>query len=400
MGDLERSEAEFRRAYSLAPKSAEPLVGLGYVLSLQGRFAEAVQNYRRGLELDPNLSQAYLGLAETGERAGQDVQAEALKAMLANPAIPTMSRVDAGFAVGKLLDNADRYDEAFPCFAEANALYREYFAKAGQRYDPDSMRREVDHVIEQCTMKGLAQGTIGGNSSELPVFIVGMPRCGTSLIEQIAASHSQVFGAGELRDIERIVKATQAQQGNNAGDRSLGRQLAAEHVARLQALGGPAVRVIDKMPDNIYMASAIALLFPASRIIICRRDIRDTCLSCYFQRFAEENWWSYDLADCRHRALQIERLADHWLRILPNKVMEIVYEDVVADLEGESRRLIEFLGLEWEPACLEFHKTERPVMTASHWQVRQPLYASSVGRWRHYERHLGALLEDLPQGPD
>ncbi len=210
MNDPIRSEEAFRRAQSLAPNYAKPEVGLGHVLSLQGQFAEAIQSYHRALELDPDLPEAHLGLAEIGEVGDQDVQISTLKAMLANPAMPVISRVEAGFAAGRLLDSANRYDDAFPCFAEANALHREYQAKAGRQYDPELMRREVDRLIERCTMEGLARGAVGGNCSELPVFIVGMPRSGTSLIEQIAASHSQVFGAGELRDIDRIVKAVQA----------------------------------------------------------------------------------------------------------------------------------------------------------------------------------------------
>ena len=149
------------------------------------------------------------------------------------------------------------------------------------------------------------------------------------------------------------------------------------------------------MPDNILHLGLVAVLFPSARIVFCRRDPRDVCLSCYLLRFNQLIPWAYDLVDCGLRALEIERLADHWRRVLPLRMLTIDYETLVADLEGESRRLIEFLGLDWEPACLEFYKTERPVLTSSGWQVRQPLYTSSVGRWRKYEKHLGPLLEVL-----
>ncbi len=214
-----------------------------------------------------------------------------------------------------------------------------------------------------------------------------MPRSGTSLVEQIAASHSRVFGAGELPAIETIWETLSA---HNRGlpvekwDAAFPRRLADWHVGALQALGNGAVRIIDKMPDNIFFLWMIAALFPSARVILCRRDLRDVCLSSYFHHFTEGHLYTYDLADCGARALEVRRLATHWLHVLPLEILVIDYEELVSDLERESRRLIEFLGLGWEPACFDFHLTERPVLTASAWQVRQPLYRRSVGRWRRY----------------
>ncbi|HET6235169.1 MAG TPA: sulfotransferase [Acetobacteraceae bacterium] len=228
-----------------------------------------------------------------------------------------------------------------------------------------------------------------------------MPRSGTSLIEQIAAGHSQVFGAGELRDASNIADALEAHARDRAAqevDPDLASRLADAYLAKPLSLGAGKTRVIDKLPDNIIHLGVIGVLFPAARIIFCRRDPRDTILSCYFRKFDAEISWAYDLVDCGHRTLEIERLAEHWRRVLPQQMLTIDYEAMVADLEGQSRRLIEFLGLDWEPACLDFHKTDRPVLTASGWQVRQPIYPQSVGRWRHYERHIGPLLEVLAPG--
>ena len=174
------------------------------------------------------------------------------------------------------------------------------------------------------------------------------------------------------------------------------RRAADAHLERLSGLSGGADRVIDKLPDNIFMLGVIATLYPAARIIFCRRDPRDIGVSCFFQKFsAGLLTFSYDLADCGRRIRETERLGAHWRRVLPLRWLDIQYESLVADLEGESRRLIEYLGLAWEPACLDFHRTMRTVQTASSWQVRQPLYHRSVGRWRHYERHLGPLLQEL-----
>jgi hypothetical protein len=182
-------------------------------------------------------------------------------------------------------------------------------------------------------------------------------------------------------------------------DAAFARRLADRHVGSLQGLGNGAVRIIDKMPDNIFFLWMIAALFPSARIILCRRDLRDVSLSCYFHRFTEGHLYAYDLEDCGLRGLEVERLAAHWLQVLPLPILTIDYERLVEHGETESRRLIEFLGLDWDRACLDFHRTERPVFTASAWQVRQPLYRASVGRWRQYETHLSPLLGILEQTP-
>jgi hypothetical protein len=160
-------------------------------------------------------------------------------------------------------------------------------------------------------------------------------------------------------------------------------------------LSPSAFRVVDKLPDNVFHLGTIAALFPGARIIICRRDPRDIGLSSYFQLFAGGNPYSYDMAECAHRIHQVERLIRHWRDVLPMPILEVEYEALVSDVEAQARRLIEFLELDWEPGCVEFHRTERVVVTQSTWQVRQPLYARSVGRWRCYERHLRPLLEGL-----
>ncbi|MBV8131416.1 MAG: sulfotransferase, partial [Alphaproteobacteria bacterium] len=399
--DPARSEASFRRTLSLAPGKATAWDALGNILRTLGRFDEALSCFRRALELDPDLPETHRSLAVTGQQASDEAQLQRLEALLASPERPVSDRIAAGFALGALLDNADRYDEAFPYFEKANALHRQQQAEAGERFDPEDLRRGVDGLIQINTQTLSLAAASWGNPSETPIFIVGMPRSGTSLVEQIAASHSRVFGAGErheTNDISEALKARNRGRPIEEWDAVFARQLADQHVACLQALGAGAARVIDKMPDNVFFLWAIAALFPSARVILCQRDLRDICLSCYFHKFTEGNLFAYDLADCGLRALQVDRLSTHWLRALPLEMLAIDYEELVADLEGESRRLIEFLGLDWEPACLDFHRTERPVFTASTWQVRQPLYTRSVGRWRCYERHLGPLLDVLGQG--
>ena len=309
----------------------------------------------------------------------------------------TPDRIVAGFALGRLLDNADRYDEAFARYRVANALVKETNDTAGIRFDYAAFRRRVDLLIEHQT--GTSLSTPIGPASELPVFIVGMPRSGTTLTEQIVASHSQVFGAGELQDIGRIADGlTQGSRevAAHQADAELAMRLAHAHLSRLTAQAAGASRIIDKMPDNVLHLGLIALLYPKARVIFCTRNAYDISLSCYFQLFSQGlHPFAYDLADCGRRTREVNRLITHWQTALPLRMHIVNYETLVADLETESRRLIDFLGLPWEPACLDFHRTERTVTTVSHWQVRQPLYTRSVGRWRHYQEHLNPLFEVL-----
>ena len=397
-GDIAAALKRFSHSVELEPDFAEGWTSYGWALRAVGRFDEAVACFRRALAINPDLAEAHRSLAATGQQAADQAEIERLRALVANPDLDDNDRVAAGFALGSVLDGADRYDEAFQCFSQANALARRKLIASGRGYDPDAFRARIDRLIETYTPQFFAAVAAGGVPSELPVFIVGMPRSGTTLVEQIAASHSQVFGAGELTEIGRLREALPepgVDPEATAHWLAVAPGLAVKHLDKLAKLGSGAARVIDKLPDNVFNLGVIAALFPASRVILCNRDPRDICLSSYFQLFAGGNPYSYDLAECAHRYRQVERLCEHWRRVLPVRMLEIRYEALVGDLEGESRRLIDFLGLEWEPACLEFHRSERVVVTQSTWQVRQPLYARSVARWRHYERHLIPLIEAL-----
>ena len=399
-GDAYAGEAACREAISLDPNFAGAWTTLANILRSLGRFDEAQSCARHAIELDPEMARAYSELGALRERVDKESELDRLHRLLNDADRALQLRVDAGFALGRLLDNADRHDEAFQCFARANALYGQLMARAGTRFSKAAFQQQIDTLIKTCTPELYSNIEEQGNQSETPVFVVGMPRSGTSLVEQIAASHSRVSGAGELGDISHISAEIQRLQerGGEETDPGLAHRLADGYIEHLKSLGNGADRVIDKMPDNILHLGLIAVLFPSARIIFCQRDPRDICLSCYFIGFNQLIPWACDLVDCGLRALEIERLVDHWRRVLPLRMLTIDYETLVADLEGESRRLIEFLGLDWEPACLEFYRTERPVVTSSGWQVRQPLYTSSVGRWRRYEKHLAPLLEVLAAG--
>ncbi len=387
--DAEAVES-FRRAVEIAPESVPGWIYLGQALRHIGRFAEVADCTRQILVRRPGAVQAYALMTSVGASADAGEMAR-LTASLDDPKISIGDRADLGFVLGKMLDEADRFDEAFAQYARANSLVLQMRHAAGERSSSDQFAHQVDESIAKFTPEFFARTRNWGEPSELPVFIVGMLRSGTSLVEQIASSHPDVFGAGELTDIGNIAASLSfARYQPGAINEAAGKQL-----DRLQALGGSALRVMDKMPANVEHLGLIATLFPSARVILCRRDPRDTCLSCFFQRFSSGNLFSFDLAECGRHHVQTDRLIAHWLKALPLRMLEVQYEDLVADLEGQSRRIISFLGLPWNAACLEFHRTERAVKTASAWQVRQPIYTRSVGRWRNYERHLEPLFESL-----
>ena len=394
--DGERATASFRRAAELAPDSKDAWTGLSWALRLVGRFEEADRCAARLREIDPEDLRAVRHVPSTGQSPNEEGEIERLLTVVERAEGSIEDRVTAGFALGRLLDKAGRFDEAFAHYTEVNTLVRRNWPFNGDRFDAESFMRSIDALIDTNTEKSLADAVGSGNVSELPVFVVGMPRSGTTLVEQICASHSRIFGAGELDAIPRIAAALAQPSAAKAGRAEASRRAADRHIVQLHHLGRGALRVVDKMPDNVLLVGLIARLFPRARIIYCSRDPRDTSLSCYFQLFSDgAQYFSYELAACGRRCRQIERLAGHWLRLLPLHMIEVNYENLVRDLEGETRRLIEFLGLDWEPACLDFHRTERTVATISYWQVRQPIYTGSIGRWRSYERHLGRLFAAL-----
>jgi hypothetical protein len=233
------------------------------------------------------------------------------------------------------------------------------------------------------------------------VFIVGLPRSGTTLTEQILASHSQVFGAGELRLAREDFLALgegpterQAFEGLGRLERSTLRRIGQRHLEQLRALDSTAPRVVDKMPDNYLYLGLLAVLFPKAKFIHCRRDLRDVAVSCWITNFRSIRW-ANDVEHIAARFREYQRLMEHWRRVLPVPVLEVDYEETVADLPGVARRLVDWCGLEWQPACLAFHEGKRPVRTASVTQVRQPIYTRSVARWRNYEQTLGELFTAL-----
>jgi tetratricopeptide (TPR) repeat protein len=296
-----------------------------------------------------------------------------------------------------LLDGLGQYDDAFANAARANMLVRPL-------YDPAAHARTFDRIINYFTRLRMNSLPKSSYRSERPVFIVGMPRSGTSLAEQILATHPDVFGAGELDFFYRVfngmlgmLSVTEKEYPECLNSLSVDEAdgMAQIYLQPLTALSPRAVRITDKMPLNFMHLGLIAILFPEARIIHCKRDPMDACFSCFMTGFTKSNDFKYDLTHLGLFHRQYERMMEHWKGVIDLPILDVVYEEMVADTEQQSRRMIEFLGLPWDDRCLKFHETKRPVTTGSVQQVRKPIYNSSVGRWRHYEKHLTSLKQAL-----
>jgi len=400
-GELEEAANCCRRALQIQPDYAEAHNNLADVSVELGSLPEAEAGFRRTLQLQPQFVPAHIGLAMLlrGDLPDQDLTA--LENRLAQ--LPLGERVRAGltFALAHVLDGRGDHARAAECLRQANSLRLKL---ARNRYDPTAYEQFAARMMRAFNARFFAHVAGMGSETRQPVFVFGLPRSGTTLIEQILASHSQICGAGELPLAQRSFEALPAALGrageplNRAAqlDRAAVGCLADRHLDQLRAFDHRGVaRVIDKMPENYLYLGLLAALFPRATFIHCRRDLRDVAVSCWMTDFQDVPWANAPehIAD---RFRQYRRLMEHWQGTLPLTIHEVGYEEAIADLEGVARRLISACGLEWEPACLEFHRTARPVRTASAGQVRRPLYRNSIGRWRHYESALAGMLARLP----
>ena len=308
------------------------------------------------------------------------------------------------FALAHALDGKGEFARAGECLRESNALTLET-NRLRKDYTPADHERFVDGLIRSFDTELFARLAGAGSPSRRPVFVFGLPRSGTTLVEQVLASHSQVHGAGELRLARRSFEGIPGVLGRSAAPRDCVSfldhpailRLAETHLERLAAIdGGRSSRIVDKMPDNYMYIGLLAIMFPRATFIHCRRDLRDIAVSCWMTDFRSIRW-SNAQENIATRFLQYHRVMSHWKKVLPVPILDVNYEDTVTDLESTARRMIDACGLSWEPACLEFHRTERPIRTASVMQVRQPVYQRSVARWKNYEPALAELFAALPR---
>lgn len=391
-GEPEEAIESFRKALALKPDDVDAHIGLGRVYQDTGQFTTAKVHLDQALALKPDHPVAWSALAFLRKMTTDDLPwAEKAQRLLLESGLKPREEMRLCHALGKYCDDTRRYEEAFKHYERANKLKRHL---AGP-FDRDGFRRFVDMIISAHAPE-IMQRQAGGSTSRRPLFIVGMPRSGTSLTEQILASHPEVFGAGELRFWAQQAHSHLSTMSSWHRDTPLLQDIAAQCEAELQCHSATALRVVDKMPDNFLNLGLIHAVFPQARILHTRRNPVDTCLSIYFQNFASGHAYANDLDDLAFYYREYHRLMAHWHAVLPPEVLlDVPYEALIEDQEGWSRRIIEFIGLEWDERCLDFHETERKVGTASNWQVRQKIYKTSKERWRNYEKFLGPLLDAL-----
>jgi tetratricopeptide (TPR) repeat protein len=403
---LGRAYTEFGKADAAVPLYEKALeidsrrsairMGLANALISLGRMDEAARYMKEAISYRQDVAAAYNGLASIRQFAEEPAELKSILAELKNPGLDRKSTQQFHHAAGKILNDIRRYDEAIGHFRQAKEL-------STRRFDMDSYRRSVDFMIELFDPRMLAGKAGHGSTSDVPVFVLGMPRSGTTLTEQILASHPDVHGAGELTKLRRITnRLAPKTRSPEELRRSIldmtvdqSKSLADEYLTHIRQRSPDARRIVDKLPHNFELIGLIRLLFPKAQIIHCRRDAIDNCISCYFLSFNEDNIYNADLHTLGLYYREYDRLMGHWDKIFPGQIMQNRYEDVVSDQEGQSRRLIDHLGLPWDDACLRFFDKGGAVNTFSRWQVRQPIYTSSVSRWKNYGSAIQPLIDGL-----
>jgi tetratricopeptide (TPR) repeat protein len=380
--------ASCRAALAIDSRNVEALSLLGELRADGGQFSEAEELFQRAIAIDPQFPFAFFSIAAHRKMtSGDTAWLRGAQGLLAKR-LPLRHQISLRYALGKYFDDVGQYEHAFSHYRQANELTKSY----GVHYDRGKLTRRVDAIIDSFDAASIRHYQSGGLASERPVFIVGMPRSGTTLTEQILASHPGVFGAGELTFWQSAFSAYEAAGLKGHGGASLIPRMAGDYLERLTALSGEALRVVDKMPANFMNAGLIHVALPQARIIHMRRHPIDTCLSIYFQYFSNIHPYANDLDDLAHYYGEYVRLTHHWRASLPaTTLLEVPYEGLIDDQEGWTRRMLDFIGLPWDPKCLQFHQTDRVVITTSKWQVRQKISNASVARWHHYERFVGPL---------
>ena len=398
-GRVVEAVTHYEHALALNPGHADAHNNLANIFKDEGKFNRAMAHYERAISLRPEYGEAHFNRAEIKSFRAGDADLAVLEALAGRDGLSPNTELYFHFALAKALEDSGDHARAFAHLLKGNALKRRQID-----YDEAGIAKLFQR-ISTVFDKGLMERLEGqGHTSPAPVFVLGMPRSGSSMIEQILASHPQVHGAGELKALERAAGSVFGADGRPA-----------EYPEYVSALDGDAlkrigqcyldglpdhaegeIRTVDKLPGNFLNIGLIRLILPNAKIIHTMRHPMDTCVSCYSRLFAEGLYFSYDLAELGRFYRYYSQLMAHWRSVLPDgALLEVSYEDVVDDLEGQARRLIDYCGLPWDDRCIAFHETRRPVRTASAVQVRQPVFRTSLQRCRKYEAYLGPLLREL-----
>lgn len=396
------AECCYRRALAIDPQYLMALNNLGICLKKQGRLEEASQCFESAIAIKPDFLQSHCNLAPFRTYAADDPHLRMFEQQQGQlPELPLAGRISYWFALGKMREDAGRHDDAFAAYAEGNRLQRERYPhdEAGET----AFTQRLQSVFNTNFMGRRRRADPG---ARVPIFIVGMPRSGTSLIEQILSSCPGVYGAGEMTDLDDVLQSLPGLDGDGRAhypeavallSEDALRQLGETYIERVWQLAPDARRITDKLPANFQHVGLIHLILPQAKIIHAMRDPMDSCFSCYARLFEGGNLdFSYDLGSVGRYYGRYIRLMQHWRRVLPiGTLLDVHYEDMVASTEIQARRLLDYLELPWDDRCLDFHRNRRVVRTASLAQVRKPIYRSSVARWQNFEAHLGPLLDAL-----
>ena len=389
----EEALASYDRALAIRPDFAEAHHGRGTVLRTFGQIEEARALIEKAVELAPRRVEFVSSLAESKRFVGGDPHLTLIEALARDMgSLPEEDQMHLHFALGKVYADLGQHERSFFHLIKGNALKRKQIV-----YDEAAALAQLERMREVFTAEALRQGRCCGDPSAMPVFIIGMPRSGSTLVEQILATHPKIYGAGELDDFQAVVTSL---RGLNRARTGLGveelRWISTRYLERVRAIAPAAERITDKMLGNFRYVGLINLVLPNARIIHIRRDPIDTCLSCFSILFTHDQFFTYNLAELGRYYRAYSVLMEHWREALPfEQMLEVQYEELVANFEPLARRIVAHCGLEWDDACLEFHKTRRPIWTASVDQVRRTIYRSSVGRWRPHEGMLRPLSEAL-----
>jgi tetratricopeptide (TPR) repeat protein len=405
-GRLADAVDQYREAGELLPEAVMAHINMGAVHEELGEMAAAESAYRTAARIQPNFGLAYARLGNLMRGRLSDADLALLEERLADPETNPSARTRLFFALSVVLDARGEYARAAVCSRQANALNME-LARGPRNYTPGLHVQYVDSVIRGFNRELLESLAQAGSTDSRPVFVFGLPRSGTTLIEQVLSSHSRIFGAGELKLTRQsfdMIPAIVESPGpavdhiSRLTPHAISR-LADLHLQRFAGLdqSRSSLRIVDKMPDNYIYLGLLAAMFPKAVFIHCTRDLRDVALSCWITDFRPENIpWASEPSYLGSRFEQYLRVMDHWRSVVPATIHEVNYEDTVADLEGVAKSLLAACGLEYEAGCLDFHLTPRRVKTASVAQVRQPIYSRSVARWRNYESELNDLFRAIP----
>ena len=432
---LDDAATHMLKATALQPKDPRAFVVLGEIRTFQGRFDDAIGHYDEALRLDPENPTAIAGKADTYERSGRADKARALLEPIVaggretaqqcviqarldlrdrnyDAVIDRVGRhLDRGDAedsilrnlcrhLGQALERTGRFDEAFCAYTRGNSAVPAHF-------DPESWREAIEGIIESFSPQRFDNLPRASHGARDPIFVVGLPRCGSTLVETILDAHPDVAGAGELTAMQELINSISLEIGSNLPypvciedlDRNDVNTIAGKYLGRLRQAGGRATAIVDKYLNNYLHVGMLAVLFPEAPIIHCRRHPLDTCFSCFTSALVPSvHPYTCDLAHMGVVYVAYERLMSHWRDVLKIPMLEVRYEAVVADQEGLTRRMLDYCGLDFDERCLRFYERQRPVLTASYDQVSQPVYSSSVGRYRNFEDHLGPLRAALAAG--